>query len=102
MEKGGIQCVHYPWAGTAESSNMTIVPTSRNTMSPAGLAYAQYYTSTEKTCDAGSIYPLMKDGMDAIAIGPHLTQAVKLAGRVTVVNPEQEHNAYLASCDSAL
>ncbi|KAF8534805.1 hypothetical protein BDD12DRAFT_895038 [Trichophaea hybrida] len=66
MEKGGIQCVHYPWALTSESSNMTIVPT------------------------------------EAIAIDPRLTKAFQLAGRATVVNPEQVHGAYLASRDRAL
>ncbi|KAF8525023.1 hypothetical protein BDD12DRAFT_870892 [Trichophaea hybrida] len=102
MEKGGIQCVHYPWALTSESSNMTIVPTGRNTMSLAGLAYSQYYTSTKEIFDAGSIYPFMNDGIEAIAIDPRLTKAFQLAGRATVVNPEQVHGAYLASRDRAL
>ncbi|KAF8534656.1 hypothetical protein BDD12DRAFT_859300 [Trichophaea hybrida] len=102
MEKGGIQCVHYPWALTSESSNMTIVPTGRNTMSLAGLAYSQYYTSTKEIFDAGTIYPFMNDGIEAIAIDPRLTKAFQLAGGATVVNPEQVHGAYLASRDRAL
>ncbi|KAF8534842.1 hypothetical protein BDD12DRAFT_858376, partial [Trichophaea hybrida] len=102
LEKGGIECVHYPWALTSESSNMTIVPTGRNAMSLAGLAYSQYYTSTKEIFDAGKIYPFMNDGIEAIAIDPRLTKAFQLAGGATVVNPEQVHRAYLASRDRTL
>ncbi|KAF8534327.1 hypothetical protein BDD12DRAFT_860927 [Trichophaea hybrida] len=102
LEKGGIQCAHYPWALTSESSNMTIVPTGRNAMRLAGLAYSQYYTSTKEIFDAGKIYPFMNDGIEAIAIDPRLTKAFQLAGGATVVNPEQVHRAYLASRDRTL
>jgi hypothetical protein len=102
MENNGIQCVHYPWALTSESSNMTIVPMGRNTMSLAGLAYSQYYTSTKEIFDAGTIYLFMNDGIEAIAIDPRLAKAFQLAGGATVVNPKQVHGAYLASRDRAL
>ncbi|KAF8532327.1 hypothetical protein BDD12DRAFT_810770 [Trichophaea hybrida] len=81
---------------------MTIVPTGRNAISLAGLAYSQYYTSTKEIFDAGKIYPFMNDGIEAIDIDPRLTKACQLAGRATVVNPEQVHCAYLASRDRTL
>ncbi|KAF8530806.1 hypothetical protein BDD12DRAFT_903574 [Trichophaea hybrida] len=71
-------------------------------MSLAGLAYFQYYTSTKEIFDAGTIYPFMNDGIEAITIDPRLTKAFQLAGGATVVNPEQVHGAYLASRDRAL
>ncbi|KAF8536858.1 hypothetical protein BDD12DRAFT_746919, partial [Trichophaea hybrida] len=102
LEKGGIQCAHCSWALTSESSNMMSVPTGRNAMHPAGLAYSQYYTWTKEIFDAGKIYPFMNDGIEAIALDPRLTKACQLAGRATVVNPKQMHHAYLASRDRTL
>ncbi|KAF8535275.1 hypothetical protein BDD12DRAFT_893466 [Trichophaea hybrida] len=102
LEKGVIDCVHYPWALTSESNNMTIVPTGRNAMGLAGLAYSQYYTSTKDIFDADTIYPHMNDGIEAIAIDPCLTKAFQLAGGATEVNPKQVPCAFLASRDITL